>query len=439
MGLFVLVFFQNDFCRIVQVLKKLNKGVDSIGISMLISFLVLAIKSKHFFLYLSKLRKVKFKIKGQSHKPYAATPSVVQPFLLNSGSLLCIILSFIMESDEPQSAELSKYTGPVAGVKLLIVDADLARRAFISKFLLSLGYEILTATLASDALSIIGEKWNEINIVLVDVQLPDMEIYDLIQKMKENTNIPFPSFIRNAYDKSLISKALGTGAMLCLRTAGDLQQLMDVEGLPKETVSNYLQKYRQSMNLRASPVAQHLNGYVSITKKSRGKHPLSLKKKGATNNPAFNRKDLNKPLRAPVLGTSARFLTLESSSSQESPFSQNQLSPPWKQEVVEHSTSGLGRFLNCVNGDASEKIRQVINTADGKVSNAGQQLNFSTLMAFNMSNQFWPALPIALLPPEENEKIDEIFYTKESQIFTDEDLNMWLSTIPDNVNRDAIA
>ncbi|MCI39806.1 hypothetical protein A2U01_0061038, partial [Trifolium medium] len=29
--------------------------------------------------------------------------------------------------------------------------------------------------------------------------------------------------------------------MLCLRTAGDLLQLTDVEGLPKETVSNYLQ------------------------------------------------------------------------------------------------------------------------------------------------------------------------------------------------------
>jgi hypothetical protein len=47
-----------------------------------------------------------------------------------------------------------------------------------------------------------------------------------------------------------------------------------------------------------------------------------------------------------------------------------------------------------------------------------------------MSDQFFPALPISRLPPEENEKIDEVLNAKESQMFTDDDLQMWLSTIP---------
>jgi hypothetical protein len=48
-----------------------------------------------------------------------------------------------------------------------------------------------------------------------------------------------------------------------------------------------------------------------------------------------------------------------------------------------------------------------------------------------MSDQFFHALPISQLPPEENEKIDEVFNANESQMFTDDDLKMWLSTIPD--------
>ncbi|CAJ2657679.1 two-component response regulator ARR11-like isoform X2 [Trifolium pratense] len=412
-----------------------------------------------------KLRKVKFKIKGQSRKPYAATPSVVPPFLLNSGSLLCIILSFNMEFNMPQLAVPRIYTGPVAGVKVLVVDANSACRAVISKSLLSLGYEVATATLASEALSIIGEKKNEINLVLVEAQLPDMEIYELVAKMK-SSNIP--SFIMTSYDDDILSitQALHIGAKWSFRKPvriSDLQQLwrfavwnrferafceevfyywwpevvtngkaqesfdnkdtivllktrrrtwtddlhrkfldavqtaginappktifelMDVEGLKKESVRNYLKKYRQSMNLHASPMGQHVNGDVSLTKKSRGKRSLSLGSQGVTDNPAFNQKDLS-------------------------------------------------NFV-----PASEIISQVVNTADGKVSNAGQQLNFSTLLAFNMSDQFFPALPIALLPIEKNEKIDEVYNAKESQMFTDEDLKMWLSTISDNVTQDAVA
>jgi len=46
-----------------------------------------------------------------------------------------------MESDKSQSANLRRYHGPVAGVKVLVVDANSACRTIVSKMLLSLGYE----------------------------------------------------------------------------------------------------------------------------------------------------------------------------------------------------------------------------------------------------------------------------------------------------------
>lgn len=48
----------------------------------------------------------------------------------------------------------------------------------------------MTATLASEALSIIRDKKNEVNLVLVEAQLPDMEIYDLTEKMREISDVP---------------------------------------------------------------------------------------------------------------------------------------------------------------------------------------------------------------------------------------------------------
>ncbi|KAI5421542.1 two-component response regulator ARR14 isoform X1 [Lathyrus oleraceus] len=404
-----------------------------------------------------------------------------------------------MESDKSQSLKRRKYNGPVGDVKVLVVDANSACRAIVSKMLLSLGYEVVTATLASDALSIIWDKKNEINLVLVEAQLPDMEIHEFMEKVKESANLP--CFIMTAYDDDIpsITRALSTGAKLCFRKpvlTFDLQELwrfavwnrietifseeessfgwrqsemstvnkglesqssmnaeeqslqyangkkiqesrdedmtllpkkrrrtwtddlhrkfldavetaginarpkvifelMDVEGLTKESVANYLQKYRQSMKLRASAMAQHVNGYVSLTKK-RGKGPLYFENQDVTNNPSI----LSNGMPQQVSDSSALYASLESSNYQDSPFEQKQLWPPLKQQRV--------------------------------VYNAEKQLDFRTLLAFDMNDQFYPALPIALLPPEKNEKIDEIFYSK--QLFTDEDLNMWLSTIPDNVD-----
>nr|QSD99518.1 MYB family transcription factor [Melilotus albus] len=432
-----------------------------------------------------------------------------------------------MESDKSQSAKLRKYNGPVAGVKVLVVDANPACRTVVSKMLLSLGYEVMTASLASDALSIIGEKKNELNLVLVEAQLPDMEIYEFIEKMGESFNLP--SVIMTAYDDDTpsISRALGLGAKLCYRkpvkiselqdlwqfsvwnrcetivteavpnfgwrlsdvikatkdlecrpfmntgelsrqnanglegqpsfnagektlqsangkeqespdkdTSGLLKRkrptwtddlhrkfleavelagidacpriifhLMDVEGLTLESISNYLQKYRQSMKLRASAMEQHVNGYVSLTK-SKGKRPLSLEKQGVTNNPPFDPKDLSNFVPVQILDSSL-LPSLGISSCQKSPFRQNQLSLPLKQQGVAHSTSSL-------------------------VSNAGQQLDSSTPLAFDKCEPSRAVLPVPPLPPPaEKLNYDEIFYAKGSQMFTDEDLKMWLSTILD--------
>jgi hypothetical protein len=70
----------------------------------------------------------------------------------------------------------------------------------------------VNATLASEALSIIGEKKNEINIVLVEAQFPDMEIHELIDKMKSSN---FPS----------TTKALHTGAKWCFRKPVQISDL----------------------------------------------------------------------------------------------------------------------------------------------------------------------------------------------------------------------
>ncbi|PNY17278.1 two-component response regulator ARR12-like protein, partial [Trifolium pratense] len=70
---------------------------------------------------------------------------------------------------------------------------------------------VVNATLVSEALSIIGEKKNEINLVRVEAELPYMEIYELVEKMK-SSNIT--SFVMTAYHDDIpsISQALRTGA-----------------------------------------------------------------------------------------------------------------------------------------------------------------------------------------------------------------------------------
>jgi len=49
----------------------------------------------------------------------------------------------------------------------------------------------VTASLASEALFIVEEKRNELNLALIEVHLPDMEIGLLTQKIRELSTMPY--------------------------------------------------------------------------------------------------------------------------------------------------------------------------------------------------------------------------------------------------------
>lgn len=182
---------------------------------------------------------------------------------------------------------------------------------------------------------------------------------------------------------------------------------------------------------------QDVTSYVSLTDQDGGKRPRLSEQQvvSVTNNPAFDQK-----VYAQLLSP-APFTCPESPCSRKSCFGQDQLVFPLKHQVVAHPISGLCEFDNGV-GNAfysGEKVIHEDTFLSGVYSTAGQQSHFPMPPANDTWNwqQPSPQLPVLLLPADENEddtlgdgKIDEIFYAKGNQLFTDEDLQMWLSTIP---------
>ncbi|MFO7818990.1 MAG: response regulator [Halanaerobacter sp.] len=68
--------------------------------------------------------------------------------------------------------------------KILVVDDEDSMRMLITETLSLRDYEVLEATNGEDALKIIKEE--EPNTILLDLMLPKMDGYDIIQQLKED-------------------------------------------------------------------------------------------------------------------------------------------------------------------------------------------------------------------------------------------------------------
>ncbi|XP_043805610.1 two-component response regulator ARR14 [Manihot esculenta] len=89
------------------------------------------------------------------------------------------------------SVDTRDNTEPGAtGISILVVDCDTTCLTIASKMLHTFGYKVMTATRATDALSILQERQHELDLVLTEVHLPDMDKYELLETMGEISCLP---------------------------------------------------------------------------------------------------------------------------------------------------------------------------------------------------------------------------------------------------------
>jgi two-component system chemotaxis response regulator CheY len=70
--------------------------------------------------------------------------------------------------------------------KILVVEDFASIRTFVCETLSRKGYDTLCAANSKEAIAILSEKNEEINLVLTDYNMPDGTGYELLQKIKGN-------------------------------------------------------------------------------------------------------------------------------------------------------------------------------------------------------------------------------------------------------------
>ncbi len=97
--------------------------------------------------------------------------------------------------------------------KILIIDDMSTHLLLLQTILEEEGYEVLAVDNGKEAIENI-EGDPEINLVLLDIMMPEVDGYEILQKVKsENKNITIPVIIVSAKtDSASIKKALEKGA-----------------------------------------------------------------------------------------------------------------------------------------------------------------------------------------------------------------------------------
>ncbi|KAJ7007583.1 response regulator 2,ARR-B [Populus alba x Populus x berolinensis] len=97
-----------------------------------------------------------------------------------------------MTSEQFLSVEVTKNNASslAKGIRILVVESDPTCLRIVSKMLQAFGYEVTTATRATDALHILWEKEDEINLIMIETHLPDMDQYEIIGTVRAMSSLP---------------------------------------------------------------------------------------------------------------------------------------------------------------------------------------------------------------------------------------------------------
>ncbi|XP_061962007.1 two-component response regulator ARR14-like isoform X1 [Populus nigra] len=122
-----------------------------------------------------------------------------------------------MTSERVLSVEVTENNAgsfPI-GVRILVVESDPTCLRIVSKMLQAFGYEVTTATRATDALHILREKEDEINLILTETHLPDMDQHEILETLGELSSLPVVVFSADNNESAMIG-CLYKGAALYL-------------------------------------------------------------------------------------------------------------------------------------------------------------------------------------------------------------------------------
>ena len=75
-------------------------------------------------------------------------------------------------------------------ITILVVDDESRMRKLIKDFLMQKGYNILEAEDGEDALKVFDENQNQINLILLDVMMPKLDVWSVLRQIRQNSQVP---------------------------------------------------------------------------------------------------------------------------------------------------------------------------------------------------------------------------------------------------------
>lgn len=94
-------------------------------------------------------------------------------------------------------------------IKLLVIDDDAAVTELLALLLKSHGYEVLTVNSGTDGIDILRER--QIDLVILDLMMPDMDGWDVCRQVRNFSNVPI-IVLSALNDPTMIASILDTGA-----------------------------------------------------------------------------------------------------------------------------------------------------------------------------------------------------------------------------------
>jgi DNA-binding response OmpR family regulator len=107
--------------------------------------------------------------------------------------------------------------------KILIIDDDVSISDILSTYLSEEGYDVITAVTGREGIS--AFKSNHVDLVLLDVRLPDINGYAVLKDLKKMDKNAKVIMISAYHDMTSLLSAMAAGASKCIGKPLNIHEL----------------------------------------------------------------------------------------------------------------------------------------------------------------------------------------------------------------------